>query len=178
PRLLDMNVEPFLIASTVRVVVAQRLVRRLCTHCRKLVEPSAAEVKEITKTMGVEKAGGYAKIHEYESQARKDNLIGEAEANSKTSSTASGIAQLYKASDEGCEVCNHTGYKGRIGIYEVLSNSEEIQRLILTNTSSEVLEATAIKGGMLPMHLDGFVKALVGLTTIEEVLRVTTAEGA
>lgn len=174
PRLLDMGIEPFLIASTVRVVIAQRLVRRLCNHCRETYEPSSEEVKDITKTLALEKAGGMSKMHELELAARHDELT--SDSGDEPSTTNTGITRLYRASDEGCENCNHTGYKGRIGIYEVLSNNEEIQKMIVTGSISEAIEAAAIKAGMLPMQLDGFVKALLGMTTIEEILRVTTTE--
>lgn len=180
PRLLDMGIEPFLIASTVRVVVAQRLVRRLCSECRKTITPSSDEVKQIAKTLQLDKAGGLAKIHELELAARHDGMgastAKSGETSQQTSSTASNITRLYKAAAEGCNACNHTGFKGRIGIYEVLSNTETIQKMIVTGSTSEVIEAAAVKEAMLPMQLDGFIKALCGMTTVEEILRVTTTE--
>ncbi len=91
-----------------------------------------------------------------------------------TSSTA--ITRLWKAHEDGCENCNHTGYKGRIGVYEVLSNSSAIQKMIVSNSTSEAIEQTAISENMLTMQLDGLVKALRGQTTIEEILRVTSEE--
>jgi type II secretory ATPase GspE/PulE/Tfp pilus assembly ATPase PilB-like protein len=87
-----------------------------------------------------------------------------------------GIGRLFNAHEDGCENCNHTGYRGRIGIYEVLSNSEAIQKEIVTNGTSEVIEALATKEGMVTMQVDGLVKALRGETTISEVLRVTAQE--
>lgn len=175
PRLLDMGIEPFLIASTVRVVVAQRLVRRLCNKCRISYEPTSEEIKNIAKTLELEKAGGMSKMHELELAARKDSLISDGEGSA--SSTTSNITRLFKANEDGCDVCNHTGFKGRIGIYEVLENNENIQQMIIGGSISEAIEAAAIKAGMLPMQLDGFIKALLGMTTIEEILRVTTTEG-
>lgn len=174
PRLLDMGVEPFLIASTVRVVVAQRLVRRLCSHCYKTFQPTSEEVRDITRTLSLEKAGGISKMHELEQAARSEKIAPDLPADS--SSTASNITRLFKANEDGCENCNHTGFKGRIGIYEVLTNDEKIQKMIVGNNTSEVIEAAAIADGMLPMQLDGFVKALLGMTTVEEILRVTTSE--
>jgi type II secretory ATPase GspE/PulE/Tfp pilus assembly ATPase PilB-like protein len=90
--------------------------------------------------------------------------------------SSSGINRLFNAHEEGCENCNHTGYRGRIGIYEVLSNTEAIQKQIVTNSTSEAIEAQAIKDGMVTMQVDGLVKALRGETTIGEVLRVTSQE--
>lgn len=174
PRLLDMGIEPFLIASTVRVVVAQRLVRRLCSQCHQTYEPSSDEVKSIAKTLKLDKVGGLAKMHELELAAREAKLT--EGSGSSPSSTSSTITRLFKASEDGCDACNHTGFKGRIGIYEVLTNSEEIQQMIVSGTLSENIEAASIQAGMLPMQLDGFIKALIGMTTIEEILRVTTTE--
>jgi type IV pilus assembly protein PilB len=179
PRLLDMGIEPFLIASTVRVTIAQRLVRRLCPQCRQSLTPTAEEIKQINKTLQLEKAGGMSKMHELELTARDEGL-GKTAADQKSgepSSSTSTITRLYKAHEDGCDACNHTGFKGRIGIYEVLNNSETIQKMIVGNDASDAIEAAAIKENMLPMQLDGFIKALCGMTTIEEILRVTTSEG-
>jgi len=182
PRLLDMGIEPFLIASTVRLALAQRLVRRLCSNCRETYAPSADEVKQIAKTLRLDKAGGLAKMHELELEARRDGLSSATadgtitKASGEPSSSPSSITRLYKAHDDGCDVCNHTGFKGRIGIYEVLNNTESIQKKIVAAETSEAIEAAAIEEGMLPMQLDGFIKALCGMTTVEEILRVTTTE--
>jgi type IV pilus assembly protein PilB len=173
PRLLDMGVEPFLIASTVRVVVGQRLVRRLCIDCRQSVQPDSAIVKELEKTFKLDRNGGVKRLHELEAEALKGDI---GAAVKEVGTTASNITRLWKANEEGCEHCNHTGYKGRVGIYEVLNNSPEVQRMIVANNTSEVIESEAIKEGMITMQLDGLVKALRGETTVEEVLRVTAQE--
>jgi type IV pilus assembly protein PilB len=181
PRLLDMGVEPFLIASTVRVVIGQRLVRRLCVDCREEFAPDANLLKQISETFNLEANGGIKRMHELE-QAALEGGIGKGNSGkSKTnadeiSTTATNISKLYKAHDDGCDTCNHSGYKGRIGIYEVLNNTEEVQNLIVGNSTSEVIQTQAIKEGMLTMQLDGLVKALRGQTTIEEILRVTAQE--
>ena len=174
PRLIDMGVERFLIASTVRIVVAQRLVRRLCTVCREDYAPDATILKQLEKTFHLEANGGIKRMHELEGEAIKDG-IGAADTEPQ-GSTPTTITHLWKAHDEGCDSCNHTGYKGRIGIYEILSNSTAIQEMIVGNISSESIEKKAIDEGMLTIQLDGFIKALRGQTTIEEVLRVTSQE--
>lgn len=178
PRLLDMGVEPFLIASTVRVVIAQRLVRRLCIDCRESFSPDTATLKQLDKSFGLSNNGGVKRINELETVARQDGIGGVSSKNDPTSlsTTSSEIKQLWKAHDGGCDSCNHTGYKGRIGIYEVLDNSPEVQKMIVTSSTSEAIESASISEGMLTMQLDGFVKALCGQTTIEEVLRVTAEE--
>jgi type IV pilus assembly protein PilB len=170
PRLLDMGIEPFLIASTVRAVVGQRLVRRLCANCRESYSPTELELKPLARTFGLDKAETVARIHALEVQAQTGNI---GKAVKDLGSTESKIQTLWKAHPEGCTACNHTGYKGRIGIYEVLHNSENIQSLIVANSTSEKLQTAAISEGMLTMQLDGLVKALRGETTIEEILRVT-----
>jgi type IV pilus assembly protein PilB len=175
PRLLDMGVEPFLIASTVRIVVAQRLVRRLCSNCREAFAPDTAVLKRLDKSFNLAANGGIKKIHELEMQAMADN-IGKSEATAEAGSATTTITKLWKAHDDGCETCNHSGYKGRIGMYEVLSNSSAIQKMIVTNGTSEAIEAEAVAEGMIAMQLDGLIKALRGQTTIEEVLRVTSRE--
>jgi type IV pilus assembly protein PilB len=179
PRLLDMSIEPFLIASTVRAVVGQRLVRRLCVDCREEVTPDAATLKQIAEIFGTDSSSVMKHIHELEEQALEGG-IGKANAGkgkvdiSKLSTTESKIAKLYKAHEGGCETCGHLGYKGRMGIYEVLANSVDVQKLIVGNSTSDVIQEQAIKEGMITMQVDGFIKALRGQTTIEEILRVTS----
>lgn len=178
PRLLDMGIEPFLIASTVRAVVGQRLVRRLCLDCREVIEPDAATLKQIAEIFGTDQQGVMKRVHQLEEQALEGG-IGKANAGkskastSELSTTESRITHLWHAHDEGCESCGHTGYKGRMGIYEVLSSSTDIQRLIVANATSDAIQEQAIKEGMITMQVDGFIKALRGQTTIEEILRVT-----
>lgn len=181
PRLLDMGVEPFLIASTVRVVVAQRLVRKLCPDCREAYTPDAPTLKQIDKSFHLQDNGGIKRMNELEAMAINDGIgkSGKGKTAAETEqlgSTATGIAKLWKAHEDGCDSCNHNGYKGRLGIYEVLSNSSAIQKLIVGSSASEVIEQTAISEDMLTMKLDGFIKALRGETTIEEILRVTSQD--
>lgn len=178
PRLLDMGIEPFLIASTVRVVVGQRLVRRVCLNCRESYVLTDAERAQIDHIFGTDKAETMKRVHELEEQAIKGG-IGVSDdkkdaATAEPSTTVSNISRMWKAHDGGCTVCNQTGYKGRVGIYEVLTNSAGIQEAIVKNATSDIIEAKAIVEGMITMQLDGFIKALRGQTTVEEILRVTT----
>jgi len=175
PRLLDMGIEPFLIASTVRAVVGQRLVRRLCQHCKIKYEPNAEEIKHLMQSFGVKSQADLERIASLEKEAMAAN-IGSTDKKDGSAISSKSIEYLWKANPEGCTECNHTGYKSRMGIYEVLGNSQDVQRLIVSNATSENIEQQAIKDGMLTMQVDGLIKALRGLTTIEEILRVT-AEG-
>jgi type II secretory ATPase GspE/PulE/Tfp pilus assembly ATPase PilB-like protein len=117
-------------------------------------------------------------IHDLEKQALEGGIgktnSGKAKVDTSTlSTTESKITRIFKAHEGGCETCGHSGYKGRMGIYEVLENSSDIQKLIVGNATSEVIQQQAVKEGMVTMQLDGFIKALRGQTTIEEILRVT-----
>lgn len=182
PRLLDMNIEPFLIASTVRIVIGQRLVRKLCPDCREPFTPNSDALTQIAKSFGLSTADAVSHLHKLESEALAagigaKNLSKTNKASStELSTTEKSIDKLWKAHEEGCDNCSHTGYRGRMGIYEVLGNSTKVQQLIIGTSSSEALEKQAIADGMIPMQTDGLVKALRGQTTIEEILRVT-AEG-
>ncbi len=178
PRLLDMGIEPFLIASTVRAVIGQRLVRRLCVDCRESYEPDAVILKQVTDTFHIKDAAYMKYIHELEKQALESG-IGKSNtekptAASQLSSSPTKIERLWKAHDGGCETCGHVGYKGRMGVYEVLSSSEKIQNLIVANGTSDQIQDQAVADGMPTMQLDGFIKALRGQTSIEEILRVTS----
>lgn len=178
PRLLDMSIEPFLIASTVRAVVGQRLVRRLCIDCREEVTPDAATLKQIAEIFGTDDGPVMKRIHQLEQQALDGGIgkanVGKSTANTtQLSTTETKITRLFKMHDGGCEACGHIGYKGRMGIYEVLGNSEDIQKLIVANGTSDQIQQQAMKEGMVTMQIDGFIKALRGSTTVEEILRVT-----
>lgn len=179
PRLLDMGIEPFLIASTVRAVVGQRLVRRLCVDCREVYTPNDAQLKEIDESFHISGQGTMKRLHELEKEALSGG-IGKSNVSKKNkqsteelSTTPTKIARLWKAHDGGCDSCNHSGYKGRMGIYEVLPNSSEVQKLIVASSTSDQIQDQAITEGMLTMQIDGFIKALRGQTSIEEILRVT-----
>lgn len=180
PRLLDMGIEAFLIASTVRAVVGQRLVRRLCVDCRESIEPDENTQKRMHAAFHLDEAGGMAQIHQLEQQALEGG-IGKTNTSTKSklstadlSTTESKITRIWKAHDGGCESCNSTGYRGRMGIYEVLGNSQTVQKLIVGNSTSDVIQEQSIKDGMITMQVDGFIKALRGQTSIEEILRVTS----
>lgn len=179
PRLLDMGIEPFLIASTVRIVIGQRLVRRLCPDCRERYSPTSRDIEVLAKSFELKSVAHYKHLHELEKSALEGGIG--AHQTSKVnkydtttlSSVEKGIGYLWRAHEEGCDNCNHIGYRGRLGIYEVLANSNGIQQLIVSNATSEKLEELAIGEGMVTMQMDGLVKALRGQTSIEEILRVT-----
>ena len=160
PRFLDMGIEPFLIASTVRVVIGQRLVRRInLDECEKY-KPDATQLKEIEHAFGIKGEAEWKKIFAMAKQADEKSDIKSIDD-----------IELYRPKTENGVIAN--GYKGRMGIYEVLENTTEIQKLIVANSTSEVIQDAAIETGMSTMQVDGLVKALLGWTTVEEILRVT-----
>lgn len=169
PRLLDMDIEPFLIASTIKAIVGQRLVRRLCNNCRQQYVPAKEEIEAITHLFNLHGDQTFARVHELELQAQEQHVGGDTPLGTDEKT----ITGLWKASAEGCDECGHTGYRGRIGIYEVLGNSTPIQKLITSNATSNQIQDQAISEGMTTMQTDGLVKSLRGNTTVEEVLRVT-----
>lgn len=171
PRLLDMHIEPFLIASTVRAIVGQRLVRMLCHACRERYTPSAEELEEIRRLFSITEAH-QQELHNLERQAAAEN-IGGSEKDQPLATTETSIQHLYRDHPGGCEECNGLGYTGRRGIYEVLSNTNDIQKLIVGNATSNDIQTEAIEQGMVTMQLDGLVKAFRGVTSVAEILRVT-----
>ena len=168
PRLLDMGIEPFLIASTVKAVIGQRLVRRLCMNCRQEYTPNEEEKKYITEMFKIN-TESIKKIHNLEEQAFEDKIGGD----TPMGSTDSGIEHLWKPNPEGCDECGHNGFKGRVGIYEVLGISIPIQKMITANATSNDIQDQAISEGMVTMQMDGLIKSLRGITTVDEVLRAT-----
>lgn len=154
PRLLDMEIEPFLIASTVTTAMAQRLVRRLCDKCKKPYKASAAIVEAIEKTIG----------DILPQDEREAERVGYKNIQKKGSQDFT----LYEP--VGCPECNNTGYSGRIGVYEVFNITPEIEKLVVKRATSSEVQRLAIEQGMITMRQDGFLKSLEGITTIEEVI--------
>jgi type IV pilus assembly protein PilB len=158
PRLLDMGIEPFLIASTVNTVIGQRLVRRNAEN-KEVYKSSDLETKSIQDTVGYllpktkQEAAKMA-----EDMGYKDLPLG-----GQSSYT------LAKGKDSPK---SPGGYKGRVGLYEVMDISEEIQNLIVKEATSAQIQRQAVAEGMVPMRQDGYLKALQGLTTLDEVNRV------
>ena len=138
PRLLDMKAEPFLLASSMTCVMAQRVVRKICEHCKEDYQPPSEVIENVREVLG--------------------KLIPEGEF------------KLYRG--RKCPECSDTGYFGRIAVFEVLPVSEKIGRLILERRPAMDIEHQAVEEGMILMRQDGYLKALEGITSIEEVLRV------
>ncbi len=147
PRLIDMDVEPFLVSSTINIIIAQRLVRKICEKCRA------------SETITSEKINNLKKQLDPRIQKEIDKYIVNHELT------------VYKST--GCKACQNTGYSGRIGIYEVMEIKENIKELIMKKANAQEIEDLAIKNGMTTMIEDGLKKVATGITTLDEVLRVT-----
>mgnify|MGYP001614206330 CR=1 FL=1 len=145
PRLLDMNIEPFLVASTINVIIAQRLVRKICEMCKGSSTVTREELLQNLPADIIEKYIG-----------------------SKKSAT------VYQGI--GCKICHFTSYSGRIGVFEVLGITEAIRDLVARRSNADIILQKAREEGMTTMLDDGFEKVLKGITTIEEILRVTKVQ--
>jgi type IV pilus assembly protein PilB len=160
PRLLDMGIEPFLIGSTINTVIGQRLVRKLCDNCKTMYQTSDTETKSVSDTLG--------------------SILPKAKSDLERVKTDVGYEILPLASDKafsvykavGCSSCGGNGYQGRIGIYEVFSMTPAMEKLLLSHATTSEIQNQAQADGMLTMKQDGYMKALNGLTTLQEVARV------
>lgn len=177
PRLIDMGIEPFLIASTATAVIGQRLVRRLCPECRIEYKPDKQVVDRIQKAFNISSQAAFLGIHKLEAEAIADGIgvNKQNESNPDMSTSATSITRLWRVNEQGCNICNHNGYNGRIGLYEVLENNAVIQKKIIGNATSEDISIEAVKGGMVTMTTDGIIKALRGETTVEEIMRIVSS---
>ena len=169
PRLLDMGIEPFLIASIIRSVVGQRLVRKIHRETRISYKPTDDEKKLIIKMFNLKPNQDFSYIHELEKKAASEGVGGD----TPLSTDEKGINTLWHADNNDNVDGSLNGYRGRVGIYEVLINSVPIQQLIVANATSTQLREQSIAEGMVTMQTDGLIKVLRGETTLEEVIRVT-----
>ncbi|MEK7618481.1 MAG: GspE/PulE family protein, partial [Patescibacteria group bacterium] len=155
PRLLDIGVEPYLIASTINAVMAQRLVRTICPDCKASYKLDGISVENLEK--------------QFHMQKLFDILAREKVLSAKTKDL--GSIKFFKGA--GCDKCAHTGYKGRMGIHEILELTPTVAEMIMQHKSSQDIQDEAEKNGMVLMWEDGFIKAAQGITTVDEIIRVS-----
>ena len=157
-RLVEMEIEPFLVASSVIGLLAQRLVRRVCTECREVVRPT----DEMLVSLGIEPVAFL----------RGDFRGAATEFKGKHVPPPPGM--VYRARERGCRACNSTGYSGRTGIYELLMIDDEVRAATLKNTDANTLKRAAMQTqGMRTLRQDGAMKVMAGMTSCEEVMSVT-----
>jgi type II secretory ATPase GspE/PulE/Tfp pilus assembly ATPase PilB-like protein len=148
PRLIDLGINPKVLGSAINVAMAQRLVRKLCDNCKEKVNIDQKNLNEVKNVL--------------------DNITDK--------SYLENIQTEYLFKAKGCEKCNNTGYKGRIGIYEMVVMDESIENIVKESSSEREIEEVSKKQGFLNMKEDGILKVLKGLTTIEELERIITIE--
>jgi type IV pilus assembly protein PilB len=151
PRLMDMNVAPFLISSSLNTVVAQRLVRKICPHCREEITLSDSLEKSIEKSLQEKE------IKDFNLEDYRDPHTGH--------------LKFYRGA--GCSRCNQEGYKGRLAVFEALDMTEPMKNIVEGGAKEEIAEKELERQNMIKMVRDGYIKALKGETTVEEVLRVS-----
>lgn len=155
PRLSEMGIPTFLIGTTMNAIIAQRLVRKICPDCIQSYNLDKEMIEELKKQLSIESI--------LETMEKTKTIV----------DSKKGLENLLFYRGKGCKKCNNSGYKGRIGIYEILENNEEITSLITKNATTAEIKNQAIANGMLTIVEDGFIKAKNGITTLEEILRVT-----
>jgi|WetSurMetagenome_2_1015567.scaffolds.fasta_scaffold02060_9 type IV pilus assembly protein PilB len=154
PRLSQMGVPLFLIATTTNLIIAQRLARKVCPYCKEGYRLNKKAIEDIEKQLDI--TGILAKLEKEKIIKSQDNLES---------------ITFYRG--KGCKRCNNSGYKGRIGVYEALEMTPEMSELILNTVDAATIQKQAEKQGMVTLVEDGFIKAINGLTNLEEIMRVT-----
>jgi type II secretory ATPase GspE/PulE/Tfp pilus assembly ATPase PilB-like protein len=172
-RMRVVGVEPFMLVTALRASIGQRLVRTLCSDCRERYQLTADERKRLEQHFGIATPLARKRVYELERTAARDGLGDPAQL----SSSATQISHAWRPHPEGCSSCDHTGYRGRGAIVEVLTNTEALQKGLMDRTVASIpaLQKMAVRDGFVPMALDGLIKALRGQTTIAEVLHAVSA---
>lgn len=151
PRLYEMGIEPFLIASSLNIIIAQRLVRKLCEGCKKLVPLDDHQIKAI-----------------------QDNPMLMSYIQEETGKTDLSEVECFRGM--GCKTCNNSGYRDRTAIFEVMEITDDLRLLITQRAAADVITKKAMESGMIPMLRDGIAKVFMGTTSIDEVIRVTDSQ--
>ncbi|HEX3903052.1 MAG TPA: type II secretion system ATPase GspE [Polyangia bacterium] len=158
-RLVDLGVQPFLVASSLMALLAQRLVRRLCRECREPYQPAAEDLASIGIDPALFAQGKARRVHFKGDEA-----------------WAPPAGSLFRARAGGCPVCLGAGYKGRTAIYELLPIDEKIRQLTIKSSDAQAVKAQGMRSGMRTLREDGAQKVLAGMTTAAEVLMITTQD--
>jgi len=176
PRLIDMGVENFLLASTLYVALAQRLTRKICLDCKESYDPPTEIKKTIKEILGDKLLqvglGPSAFSKDVETDDEVDEKYEKSIKEAPTSQSAKTENDIKLFRGKGCNKCGDTGYKGRIGLYEVMEVTQSIRDLTEKNSPTADIQQKAVEEGMITLVQDGYLKALWGITTIEEVLSV------
>jgi general secretion pathway protein E len=169
-RLVDMDVQAYQISSSVLAVLAQRLVRKLCEQCRTPYTPTAQDLREL----GIDLAKAHEKLVELKKLAAT-TVIGHDKASTLPDPVRASSAELTFYHHAGCDACSNTGYRGRIGIFELMMIDEPVRREILNNSDAKTIQRVAQQQGMRLLREDGARQVVAGVTSVEEVLAATQA---
>jgi type IV pilus assembly protein PilB len=172
-RLLDMGLEPFNVSSALNLVLAQRLLRRICPSCKIKYDPDDLELDAAK----VKRTSTFRELRFTEEalQGAKGRATKEAAPFLTNLSLDTKIGDVPFFKGTGCDACNGTGLKGRQGLYEVMFMTPKLRKLILQNVGAAEIKDGAVEEGMLTLRMDGWLKVLKGITTLEQVIRETAA---
>jgi type IV pilus assembly protein PilB len=184
PRLLDMKVESFLLSSTINSILAQRLVRKICPYCKEKFEAPASAVSDIKNSLGeyftdqIIELNKSVPVPDESSSSKKtkeqaanfEEKVNQVDVKKQAKKSSADSFYLYRG--RGCDKCGSSGYAGRVGIYEVLSANDKIADLITKSATTDEIHSASVEAGMMTLIQDGYLKALEGITSLEEVLRV------
>jgi type IV pilus assembly protein PilB len=172
-RLLDMGLEPFNVASALNLVLAQRLLRRICNNCRTQYEPTDEELAgaKVTRATTLREL----RFTDEAIANAKAKAMKEAQGILAYASLDTPIGELGFFKGAGCDTCAGTGLKGRQGVYEVMPMSQKIRRMIIMNAGAAEIRDGAIEEGMLTLRMDAWMKVIKGITTVEQMIRETSA---
>jgi type IV pilus assembly protein PilB len=172
-RLLDMGLEPFNVASALNLVLAQRLLRRICNNCRTQYEPTDEELAGAKVTRDTRLGDLRFTVDAIASAKAKATKEARPFLDHASLDTTIGELGFFKGA--GCDTCAGTGLKGRQGVYEVMPMSQKLRRLIIMNAGAAEIRDGAIEEGMLTLRMDAWMKVMKGITTMEQMIRETSA---
>jgi type IV pilus assembly protein PilB len=172
-RLLDMGLEPFNVASALNLILAQRLLRRICSNCKEKYDVSdeeldAAKVKRTTPVKAL-------RLTQAALDSARERATDEAKPYLQKVTVDSKIGDLPFFRGKGCEKCAGTGLKGRQGVYEVMAMTPTVRKTVMQNAGATEIKEAAIADGMLTLRMDAWMKVMKGITTMEQMIRETTA---
>jgi type IV pilus assembly protein PilB len=172
-RLLDMGLEPFNVASALNLILAQRLLRRICSNCKERYDVSDEELLacKVTRKTRLKEL----KFTQDAIDSAKERATDEAKPHLQNITIESTIEQIPYFRGKGCEKCAGTGLKGRQGVYEVMAMTPKVRKVVMQNAGATEIKEAAIEDGMLTLRMDAWMKVMKGITTVEQMIRETTA---
>jgi type IV pilus assembly protein PilB len=172
-RLLDMGLEPFNVASALNLILAQRLLRRICGNCKEKVEltPEEYDAAKCEPTTQLKEL----KFKQDQLDAAKERATPEAKPYLENLTIESTMSEVPIFKGKGCEKCGGSGLKGRQGVYEVMAMTPAVRKVVMQNAGATEIKETAVENGMLTLRMDAWMKVMKGITTFEQMVRETTA---